>query len=85
MPARMSRAVAVVSVCFSDGAFAADRNSHADPAPSKIERLSSPRTTQPILNIPGQTIVLTRQMLDDMNATSMRDALRSTAGVTVRR
>ena len=85
MPARVLRAIAVVAVCFADGAFAADRSSHADPAPSKIERLSPPWATQPILNIPGQTIVLTRQMLDDMNATSMRDALRSTAGVTARR
>lgn len=65
---------------------AADRNSHADPAaPYKANRLSSPRAAEPILNIPGQTTVLTRQVLDDKNATSVRDALRSTAGVTVGR
>ena len=86
MPARMLRTIAVVAVCFSDGAFAADRNSHADPAAFyKANRLSTPRTTQSTLNTPGQTTVLTRQILDDMNATSIRDALRSTAGVTVRR
>jgi outer membrane receptor for monomeric catechols len=64
---------------------AADRDPYADPAaPYKANRLSwSPN--QPILNIPGQTTVLTRQVLDDMKATSTRDALRSIAGVTVGR
>jgi len=65
---------------------AADRNSYVDPAaPYKANRLSSPRANEPILNIPGQTTVLTREVLDDMKATSVRDALRSTAGVTVGR
>jgi outer membrane receptor for monomeric catechols len=64
---------------------AAGRDPYADPAaPYKADRLSS-RANQPILDIPGQTTVLTRQVLDDMNATSLRDALRSTAGVTVGR
>jgi outer membrane receptor for monomeric catechols len=64
---------------------AADRDPYADPAaPYKANRLSS-RPTQPILDIPGQTTVLTRQVLDDKNATSLKDAMRSTAGVTVGR
>jgi outer membrane receptor for monomeric catechols len=65
--------------------LAADRDPYADPgSPYKANRLAwSPGT--PILNVPGQTTVLTRQVLDDMNATSLRDALRSTAGVTVGR
>ena len=64
--------------------LAADRDPYADPAaPYKANRLSS--STQPILNIPGQTTVLTREVLDDMKATSLKDALRSTAGVTVGR
>ena len=50
--------------------------------PYKADRLSSPPAT---LDTPGQTTILTRQILDDMNATSLRDALRSTAGVTVGR
>jgi outer membrane receptor for monomeric catechols len=66
--------------------LAADRDPYADPAaPYKADRLSSPQAARPILDIPGQTTVLTRQVLDDMNATSLRDALRSTAGVTVGR
>jgi outer membrane receptor for monomeric catechols len=65
--------------------LAADRDPYADPAaPYKADRLSS-QPGQPILNLPGQTTVLTREVLDDMNATSLRDALRSTAGVTVGR
>ena len=67
-------------------ARAANRDSYIDPAaPYKANRLSSSRATEPILNIPGQTTVLTREVLDDMKATSVRDALRSTAGVTVGR
>ena len=65
--------------------LAADRDPYADPAaPYKADRLSSSRG-EPILNEPGQSTVLTRQVLDDMNATSLRDALRSTAGVTIGR
>jgi outer membrane receptor for monomeric catechols len=65
--------------------LAADRDPYADPAaPYKANRLSSSRA-EPILNEPGQSTVLTRQVLDDMNATSLRDALQSTAGVTVGR
>jgi outer membrane receptor for monomeric catechols len=64
----------------------ANRDSDIDPAaPYKANRLSSSRATEPILNIPGQTTVLTRDVLNDMKATSVRDALRSTAGVTVGR
>jgi outer membrane receptor for monomeric catechols len=65
---------------------AADRDSYVDPAaPYKANRLSTPRATEPIPDIPGQTTVLTREVLDDMKATSLKDALRSTAGVTVGR
>jgi outer membrane receptor for monomeric catechols len=59
---------------------------YVDPAaPYKANRLSSPRASEPILNIPGQTTVLTREVLDDMNATSVKGALRSVAGVTIGR
>ena len=65
---------------------AAHRDAYVDPAaPYKANRLSSPRASEPILNVPGQTTVLTREVLDDMKATSLKDALRSTAGVTVGR
>ena len=62
------------------------RDGYVDPAaPYKANRLSLPRASEPILNIPGQTTVLTREVLDDMNATSVKGALRSVAGVTIGR
>jgi outer membrane receptor for monomeric catechols len=62
----------------------ADRDPYADPAaPYKADRLASP-SAEPIVNLPSST-VLTRQVLDDMNATTLRDALRATPGVTVGR
>jgi outer membrane receptor for monomeric catechols len=68
-----------------DRTLAGERDPYADPAaPYKANRLmSSPN--QPIIDIPGQTTVLTRQILDDKNATSGIDALGTTAGVTVGR
>jgi hypothetical protein len=61
------------------------RDRHAGPAASdQPDRLSWSRD-RAILDVPGQTTVLTRQVLDDMNATTLKDALRSTAGVTVGR
>jgi outer membrane receptor for monomeric catechols len=66
--------------------LASDRDPYADPAaPYKADRLSLPYAAQPIINIPGQVTVLTRQVLDDKNATTVRDALRTTAGVTIGR
>ena len=62
---------------------AADRH-HDSAAGYKADRLSSSRG-ETILDTPGQTTVLTREVLDDMKATSLRDALRSTAGVTIGR
>ena len=91
MPARILRIIAVAAACFCDGAFAvaSGQPRHAPAsalaAPDRANRLSSPRASESILNTPGQTTVLTREVLDDMKATSLKDALRSTAGVTVGR
>ncbi|MCK1358823.1 Plug domain-containing protein [Bradyrhizobium sp. 199] len=85
--------VVIAASCASQPAIAAGkRPRHAvaavpatDPSASyNADRLSSSRG-EPILNTPGQTTVLTRRMLDDMNATSLRAAMRSTAGVTIGR
>jgi outer membrane receptor for monomeric catechols len=94
MPAKSLRLVVIAALCVSQGAFAASgkrpRHAHAtapatDPAaPYKADRLSSSRG-ETILNTPGQTTVLTRQVLDDKNATSLKDAMRSTASVTIGR
>lgn len=94
MPATSLRLVVIAALCVSQGAFAAPskRPRHAPEtapaaapaAPYKADRLSSSRG-ETILNTPGQTTVLTRQVLDDKHATSLRDAMRSTAGVTIGR
>jgi outer membrane receptor for monomeric catechols len=94
MPAKSLRLAVIAALCVSQGAFAASskRPQHASPtapatdpaAPYKADRLSSSHG-ETILNTPGQTTVLTRQVLDDKNATSLRDAMRSTAGVTIGR
>ncbi|MBR0774317.1 Plug domain-containing protein [Bradyrhizobium diazoefficiens] len=94
MPSTSLRLVVIAALCVSHGAFAASskRPRHAPqtapaaaPAtPYKADRLSSSRG-ETILNTPGQTSVLTRQVLDDKHATSLRDAMRSTAGVTIGR
>jgi len=86
--------IVIVALCLAQGALAASPNRlrHVPAAapttgpvgPYKAVRLSSSRG-ETILDTPGQTTVLTRQMLDDMNATSLRDAMRATAGVTIGR
>ncbi|WP_245003419.1 TonB-dependent receptor plug domain-containing protein [Bradyrhizobium liaoningense] len=88
------RLIVIAALCISQGALAAPskRPRHVPPtthaadaaARYKADRLSSSRG-ETILNTPGQTTVLTREVLDDMKATSLRDAMRSTAGVTIGR
>ena len=65
-------------------AQAADRNPYADPAaPYKADRLASPKFTEPIINTPKCITVLTKEMLEDKDATSLKDVARTTAGVTL--
>jgi outer membrane receptor for monomeric catechols len=96
----MTIAIIAACLCDGGFALARERPRHAPSAvqrsatsvhdsdvsagtPYKADRLSSFRG-QSAFDAPGQTTVLTREMLDDMNATTLKDALRSTAGVTVR-
>ena len=85
----MVRTIALAAACCCSYSAVAQQPRHAPSSdaatPYKANRLSSPRAPEPVLNIPGQTTVLTREVLDDMKATSVRDALRSTAGVTLGR
>jgi catecholate siderophore receptor len=61
-----------------------DRNPYADPAaPYKADTLASPKFTQPIVNTPRTITVLTKEILEDKNATSLKDVGRTTAGVTL--
>jgi catecholate siderophore receptor len=61
-----------------------DANPYADPAaPYKADRLASTRFSEPILNTPRSVTVLTKELLDDKNATSFKEVARTTAGVTL--
>jgi catecholate siderophore receptor len=61
-----------------------DIDPYADPeAPYKADRLSSTKFTEPVLNTPRTETILTQQALEDKSATTLRDVLRSTAGVTL--
>ena len=63
---------------------AADADPYADPvAPYKADRLSSSKFTQPILDTPKTVTVLTKEVLEDKNATALREIGRTTAGVTL--
>ncbi|WP_407164971.1 TonB-dependent receptor [Bradyrhizobium sp. ORS 111] len=67
------------------GGLAADRDPYADPAaPYKGDRLQqSGKFPEPILNTPKSVTVLTKDVLEDKNATSLKSAILSTAGVTL--
>jgi len=57
---------------------------YADPdAPYKADRLSSSKFTEPVVNTAKSVTVLTQEALEDKNATTLREVLRSTAGITL--
>jgi catecholate siderophore receptor len=64
---------------------ASDRNPNADPAASyKIDRLTQPgKFPEPVLNTPKSITVLSKELLADKNATTLKSAVLSTAGVTL--
>jgi catecholate siderophore receptor len=63
---------------------APDADPYADPsAPYKANNLSSNKFTQPIVNTPKTIVVLTKELLEDKNATSLKEVGRTTAGVTL--
>ncbi|MBN4668729.1 TonB-dependent receptor plug domain-containing protein, partial [Pandoraea nosoerga] len=67
------------------GGLGADRDRYADSAaPYKGDRLqASGKFPEPILNTPKTVTVLTKDILEDKNATSLKSAILSTAGVTL--
>lgn len=67
-----------------EGQNAPDADPYADPAaPYKVDRLSSSKFTEPVLDTPRTVTVLTKEALQDKNATTLREVGRSTAGVTL--
>ncbi|CAN5294539.1 TonB-dependent receptor [soil metagenome] len=83
--ARRAQPAQVAPVPFPNaGGLVGDRNPYADPsAPYKGDRLAGNKFSEPLLNTPRTVTVLTRDILADKNATSLKDVARSTAGVTL--
>ncbi|MEH2469729.1 catecholate siderophore receptor [Nitrobacteraceae bacterium AZCC 2161] len=81
--ARRTQPAQVAPVPFPNaGGLAADP--YADPAaPYKGDRLAGGKFTEKLLDTPRSVTVLTKDIIEDKNATSLRDLARSTAGVTL--
>ncbi len=63
---------------------AAQRDPYADPAaPYKANRLESGKISEPIADLPRSVTVLTKEVLRDKDATSLKDVARTTPGVTI--
>jgi catecholate siderophore receptor len=61
-----------------------DANPYADAAaPYKVNRVASGKFTEPLLNTPKTITVLSKEVLQDKNATTLREVGRTTAGVTL--
>src|SRR6202795_4407030 len=81
-----SQPAQVAAVPFPNaGGLRADRNPYADAAaPYKVDRLqSSGKFPEPLLNTPKTVTVLSKEILEDKNATTLKQAVLSTAGVTL--
>src|ERR1700748_1776488 len=67
------------------GGLNADRDPYADPnAPYKVDHLqASGKFPEPLLNTPKTVTVIDKQVLTDENATTLKQALLNTAGVTL--
>ena len=67
------------------GALSADRNPYADAAaPYKVDHLQATgKFPEPLLNTPKTVTVVDKQVLQDENATNLKQAVLNTAGVTL--
>jgi catecholate siderophore receptor len=84
--ARRAQPTTAAPVPFPNaGQFSADRNPYADAAaPYKVDHLqASGKFPEPLLNTPKSVTVLSKEVLEDKNATTLKQAILSTAGVTL--
>ena len=84
--ARRSQPTQAAPVPFPNaGTLSADRNPYADAAaPYKVDHLqSSSKFPEPLLNTPKTVTVLSKEVLADEHATSLKDAVLNQAGVTL--
>lgn len=49
----------------------------------KADKVSSPKQTQPLVDIPQTIVVVKKELLDQQSATSLSEALRNTPGITM--
>jgi catecholate siderophore receptor len=84
--ARRSQQAAAAPVPYPNaGALSPDRNPYADAAaPYKVDHLqASGKFPEPLLNTPKTVTVIDKEVLADENATSLKQAVLNTAGVTL--
>jgi catecholate siderophore receptor len=82
--AHARQAAQAQAAAASAAQVAPDADPYADPsAPYKANNLSSNKFTQPIVNTPKTIVVLTKELLEDKNATNLKEVARTTAGVTL--
>ena len=84
--ARRAQPVQVTAVPFPNaGGLRADRDPYANPnAPYMATGVqASNKFPQPIVNTPKSITVLTKEVLEDQKATTLKQALLNTAGVTL--
>lgn len=59
-------------------------NPYADPsAPYKVDRSASGKLTEPLLNTPRSVTAIPKEVIEDKAATSLRDLVRTTPGLTL--
>ncbi len=84
--ARRAQPAQTAAVPFPNaGGLRADRNPYADAAaPYKVDHLqASGKFPEPLVNTPKTVTVLSKEVLEDKNATTLKQAILSTAGVTL--
>jgi len=85
-PARSAPATAVAAPVGANTTpgRAVDANPYADPsAPYKVNRTSSSKFTETIANTPRTIIAIPKEVIDDKQATSLRELVRTTPGLTL--
>jgi len=61
-----------------------DANPNANPdAPYKVERSQNDKYTEPLRDTPKSVVVIPKEVIEDVGATSFRDVARTTPGVTL--
>lgn len=62
----------------------ADANPNANPdAPYKVERSQNDKFTEPLRDTPKSIVVIPKEVIEDVGATSFREVARATPGVTL--